>query len=172
VRGLQMCLGLICTRRQRGHVSCASLKAGILRGRLFPAPFDLCGPLFGLCERRSGRSSQGSGFRRGLEKNSCSKMAQDEYFRLGREGNWLDTSVSRDLASCCGVNLACAGFGVRGFFFWRGHNTSRASRRSAGDASCSRCGSRSGSSITSDRGQRWANADSAQERILVREDGF
>jgi len=43
-------------------------------------------------------------------------MAQDEYFRLGREGNWLDTSVSRDLASCCGVNLACAGFGVRGFF--------------------------------------------------------
>jgi hypothetical protein len=43
------------------------------------------------------------------------KMGQEEYFRLNREPNRIDERVAGTQASCCGVNLALAGSGVRGY---------------------------------------------------------
>jgi hypothetical protein len=39
------------------------------------------------------------------------------YFRVGPESNCIDVGLAEDQASCCGVNLAFAGFGV--WFFLR-----------------------------------------------------
>ena len=46
-------------------------------------------------------------------------MGQAEYFRVKREPNRVDRRVAGELASCSGVNLAVAGFGV-GFLLLAG----------------------------------------------------
>jgi hypothetical protein len=40
------------------------------------------------------------------------KMGQEKYFRANRGPNCMDVRVAKAQASCCGVNLAVAGFGV------------------------------------------------------------
>ena len=45
------------------------------------------------------------------------KMGKVEYFRVGPGSNGVDVRVEEDQASCCGVNLAFAGFGGCGLFF-------------------------------------------------------
>jgi hypothetical protein len=39
-------------------------------------------------------------------------MGQEKYFRANRGPNCMDVRVAKAQASCCGVNLAVAGFGV------------------------------------------------------------
>jgi hypothetical protein len=53
-----------------------------------------------------------------LVRSRCFKTGKEQYFGVNRKSNCIDLWMGWESATCCGVNLAFAGFRVDLLFFF------------------------------------------------------